>query len=76
MVMESPYYAVTDDERGFAIPDAELLSRLGLDFEGDIPAGTYLINAWHEKLKTAEQESRGPRRGTGRGAAGRDYGGT
>jgi plastocyanin len=42
VVTESPYFAVTDAEGRFMLEE--------------VPAGTYKLKAWHEKLGTLEQE--------------------
>ena len=63
MVMKNPYYAVSDNQGGFAIPDSELLSGSGSGFQGDIPPGTYVLKAWHEKLTTAKQRIEVPEQG-------------
>ncbi|MFQ5770250.1 MAG: carboxypeptidase regulatory-like domain-containing protein [bacterium] len=41
LVMDHPYYAVTDESGGFTITN--------------VPAGTYKIQAWHEALGTLEK---------------------
>jgi hypothetical protein len=40
-VMDHPFFAVTDDNGGFEIPG--------------LPAGTYTVEAWHEKLGAISQ---------------------
>lgn len=42
IVVENPYYAITDESGGFKIED--------------IPAGKYKLRAWHETLGKVEQE--------------------
>lgn len=63
MVMKNPYYAVTDTNGAFVIPDRANLARSGVGFQGDIPPGTYLLKAWHEKLKTTRQRVEVPEQG-------------
>ena len=41
-VLRTPYFSVTGDDGGFALPD--------------LPAGHYTITAWHETLGTQSQE--------------------
>jgi len=52
LVMESPYFAVTDGQGNFQIPDAGYLQQRGLDGPAALPAGKYVIKTWHEKLET------------------------
>jgi hypothetical protein len=42
IVLKTPYFAVTGDDGGFALPE--------------LPAGHYTITAWHEALGTQSQE--------------------
>lgn len=42
LVLENPYFAVTGDNGDFKIPN--------------VPAGTYKLKAWHERLPADEQE--------------------
>jgi plastocyanin len=42
LVLENPFYAVTDDNGDFKIPN--------------VPPGTYKLKAWHERLPADEQE--------------------
>lgn len=42
LVLENPYFAVTDDNGGFKIPD--------------VPPGKYKLEAWQERLPADEQE--------------------
>ena len=37
-MVETPYFAVTDSEGGFAITD--------------VPSGIYTVKAWHERFKS------------------------
>lgn len=41
VAVDTPYFAVTDAEGNFTIPD--------------VPAGTYTISVWHERLKKTTQ---------------------
>jgi plastocyanin len=52
LVMENPYFAVTDAKGHFEIPDATYLKQVGIEGVQDLPAGNYLIKTWHEKLKS------------------------
>ena len=42
IVLQNPYYALTDNEGNFEIRD--------------VPPGTYQLKVWHEKLKEASQQ--------------------
>jgi plastocyanin len=42
MVLQNPYYALTDNQGNFEIKD--------------VPPGTYQLKVWHEKLKEASQQ--------------------
>lgn len=42
IVLQNPYFALTDKKGNFEIKD--------------VPAGTYTLKVWHEKLKEASQE--------------------
>jgi plastocyanin len=50
LVLQNPYFAVTDKEGSFTIPD--------------VPAGKYTINVWHEKLKAESCEATVPKEGS------------
>lgn len=49
LVLENPYFACTDEEGHYTIPD--------------VPAGTYKLKAWHERLPAAEREITVPTNG-------------
>jgi plastocyanin len=55
MVMKNPFFAVTDSQGRFEIPDAKFLEQSGIDGAANIPSGKYFIKTWHEKLKTKKQ---------------------
>jgi len=55
MVMENPFFAVTDDQGRFQIPDTEYLKKHGIKGGKDLPPGEYVVKAWHEKLRTARE---------------------
>jgi plastocyanin len=55
MVMKSPYFAVTDAQGRFEIPDTRFLEQNGIEGALNIPPGKYVIKTWHEKLKTKKQ---------------------
>ncbi len=42
LVLKNPYFAVTDKEGRFSIPN--------------LPAGSYQVKTWHEKLRSARQK--------------------
>ncbi|MEJ2169722.1 MAG: hypothetical protein P8X90_29815 [Desulfobacterales bacterium] len=52
LVMENPYFAVTDKNGNFEIPDERYLQQAGLEVPGALPSGKYVVKTWHEKLKT------------------------
>jgi plastocyanin len=52
LVMESPYFAVTDKNGNFEIPDERYLKQAGIESLPDLAPGNYTIKTWHEKLKT------------------------
>jgi plastocyanin len=54
LVMENPYWAVTDEKGQFKIPDQGYLAQHGIKGINDLPPGTYVVKTWNEKLKTQE----------------------
>ena len=52
LVMENPYFAVTDQNGNFEIPDKRYLQQAGLEGPVDLAPGNYAVKTWHEKLKT------------------------
>lgn len=55
MVMKNPYFAVTDDQGRFTIPDTRYLEAHGITGIPELPAGQYKIKSRHPKLKTISQ---------------------
>ena len=55
MVMKNPFWAVTDDQGRFQIPDPEYLKQHGIKGVKGLPPGKYVIKTWHEKLRTAKK---------------------
>jgi plastocyanin len=55
MVMKNPYFAVTDSQGRFSIPDAKALLKSGIKGVPKPAPGKYFIKTWHEKLKTGKQ---------------------
>lgn len=55
LVMKNPYWAVTDNNGHFTIPDLTYLERFGVRGVEGIPAGTYFVKTWHEKLKSSKK---------------------
>ena len=55
LVMKNPYFAVTDKQGHFEIPDSNSLEQTGLSGVKDLAAGKYFAKSWHEKLKTQKQ---------------------
>ena len=55
LVMKNSYFAVTDKNGNFQIPDADYLQQAGLEDLTDLAPGKYFIKTWHEKLKTQKK---------------------
>ncbi len=55
LVMKNPYFAVTDKQGHFEIPNSNTLEQTGLSEVKDFAAGKYFVKSWHEKLKTQKQ---------------------
>lgn len=55
LVMKNPYFAVTDADGNFEIPDAKYLRQVGLNGIRALAPGKYFIKTWHEKLKTQKK---------------------
>jgi hypothetical protein len=55
LVMKNPYFAVTDKQGQFEIPDSSHLEQTGLTGVKDLPPGKYFIKSWHQKLKSRKQ---------------------
>jgi plastocyanin len=52
LVMKNPYWAITDAQGKFEIPDIDYLKQQGVSEVENLPSGKYFIKTWHEKLKT------------------------
>ncbi|HSQ83113.1 MAG TPA: hypothetical protein VLM43_00190 [Desulfobacterales bacterium] len=63
MVLKNPYFAVTDDQGRFEIPDSKQLEQSGIKGIKDLPEGNYILKTWHEKLKTQKQKLTIPKNG-------------
>ena len=63
LVMKNPYFAVTDKQGHFEIPDSNSLEQTGLSGVKDLAAGKYFVKSWHEKLKTQKQAVMVPENG-------------
>ena len=63
MVLKNPYFAVTDDQGRFEIPDSKQLEQGGIKGIKDLPEGNYILKTWHEKLKTQKQKITIPKNG-------------
>jgi plastocyanin len=63
LVMENPYWALTDDNGHFKIPDREYLEQHGIKGVKDLPPGSYEVKTWNEKLKTHEATVEVPKDG-------------
>ena len=55
LVMKNPYFAVTDRQGNFEIPDVGYLQQAGLEGIADLPPGKYSVKTRHEKLKTQKK---------------------
>ncbi len=55
LVMKNPYFAVTNKQGRFEIPDSSYLEQTGLSGVKDLAAGKYFVKTWHEKLKTQKK---------------------
>ncbi len=51
LVLRNPYWALTDQEGRFQIPDRKYLDEHGMNGIADLPPGKYFLKTWHEKLK-------------------------
>jgi plastocyanin len=63
LVMRNPYWALTDEKGHFKIPDLEYLAQHGIKGLKDLPAGSYVVKTWNEKLKTQEATVEVPKDG-------------
>ncbi|MBW1999686.1 MAG: hypothetical protein JRJ29_17200 [Deltaproteobacteria bacterium] len=52
LVMKNPFFAVTDDQGSFEIPDKEYLQAHGVKGIEALPPGKYFVKTWHEKLRS------------------------
>ncbi len=64
MVVKNPYAAVTDAQGRFRIPDPSWAKATGLPALPGLPAGTYTVKIWQEKLRPAKAEVTVPAQGT------------
>ncbi len=55
MVLKNPYFAVTDDQGRFEIPNSKYLEQNNIKGVKVLPPGKYVLKIWHEKLKTQKQ---------------------
>lgn len=63
LVLKNPYFAVTDSQGHFTIPDQKYLESLGIHGVPELPPGNYRLKNWHEKLKTAKVKVQVPESG-------------
>jgi hypothetical protein len=56
LVLKNSYFAVTDANGQFEIPDTRYSAKYGIPQIENLPAGKYNIKTWHEKLKTGRQK--------------------
>ena len=64
MVMKNPYWAVTDRQGRFEIPDVKDLDLHGIKGVKDLSPGKTFLKTWHEKLKTGKKAVMVPKDGT------------
>jgi plastocyanin len=55
VVLKNPYFAVTDDQGRFEIPDSKYLEQKNIKGIKDLSPGKYVLKIWHEKLKTQKK---------------------
>jgi plastocyanin len=55
MVLKNPYFAVTDDQGRFEIPNSKYLDQNNIKGIKDLPPGKYVLKIWNEKLKPQNQ---------------------
>jgi plastocyanin len=55
LVMKNPYFAVTDAQGRFQIPDMDYLKQVGLEDVKELPADKYRLKTWHQKLKSQKK---------------------
>lgn len=63
MVLKNPYIALTDSKGQFRIPDPKWAADAGLPVIEDLPAGSYRLKIWHEKLRPVAQQVTVPEKG-------------
>jgi plastocyanin len=63
MVLKTPYAAVTDARGQFRIPDLQWAESAGLPALPELPAGTYTVKIWQEKLRPVKEEITVPAHG-------------
>ena len=63
MVMKNPYWAVTDRQGRFEIPDVKGLDLHGIKGIKDLSPGETFLKTWHEKLKNGRKPVMVPKDG-------------
>lgn len=63
LVMKSPYFAITDKDGAFEIPDSRFMESHNLASLPDLPAGSYTLKTRHAKLKTQKTTLTVPEQG-------------
>jgi plastocyanin len=63
-VLKSPYFGITDASGHFTIPDTRYLEAHGVKNVPPLPAGSYLVKTWQEKLHTGKTHVMVPAQGT------------
>lgn len=63
LVLKNPYWALTDRDGTFSIPDAPFWQKLGVSGVVDLPPGDYRLKTWHEKLRSVSRRVTVPAEG-------------
>jgi plastocyanin len=63
MVLKNPYATFTDSKGQFELPGIPGVTSAGSKVVRDIPAGSYRLRLWHEKLRPASQKITVPEKG-------------
>ena len=63
IVLKNPYWAITDEQGHFEIPELGYLEQHGFKGVSGLTAGKYVLKTWHEKLESMKQEVEVPGEG-------------
>lgn len=53
LVLKNVYFGVSDKQGNYLIQDQTYLKRFGIQNTRELPAGSYIVRTWHEKLKSS-----------------------